>query len=548
MIEVSLSKAVKNFGFKKILDDFNFEVNTNEKVALIGPNGTGKSTILKIINKEEELDEGILSIRKGATIGYLPQIPPILEGFTVKKVLTRGFENLEKLEEKLKSLELKMSNEQDSQKLEKLCTTYCNVQQKYESLGGYEKNTKLKKICAGFKIKDEMLERQFNSLSGGEKTICYLASLMVASPSILILDEPTNHLDIETLEWFEEYLKNYNGTVIIVSHDRYFLDRVVNKIILVENGKAEYFYGNYSYYLEENEKRLMIEFENYKNQQKMIEAMKNKIKRLQEFGRLAGQSGGEMFFKRAASIQKRLDKIEVLNKPEDKKELPLDFQIEKRSGNDVLTTNKFSLTIGDRPLIEKANLDIHYQERVALMGKNGSGKSTFIKYLLGLNDRVSTEGILKVGSNVKFGYIPQEINFEDPHKTVLQIARESFIGDETHLRASLAKFLFCGDNVFKQASKLSGGEKVRLKLFELIQKKANFLILDEPTNHIDISTREMLEEALLEYDGTLLFISHDRYFINRLANRIIFIENKTFKSYVGNYDYYKECIKKGISK
>lgn len=548
MIEVSLSKAVKNFGFKKILNDFNLEVNTNEKIALIGPNGTGKSTVLKIINKEEELDEGILSIRKDATIGYLPQIPPVLENFTVKKVLTRGFENLDKLEEKLKSLETKMSNEEDSTKLEKLCTKYCNVQQEYEALGGYEKNTKLKKICAGFKIKDEMLDREFNSLSGGEKTICYLASLMVSSPSILILDEPTNHLDIETLEWFEEYLKNYNGTVIMVSHDRYFLDKVVNKIVLIENGKAEYFYGNYSYYLEENEKRLMIEFENYKNQQKMIDAMKAKIKKLQDFGRLAGDTGGEMFFKRAASIQKRLDKIEVLNKPEEKKELPLDFKIEKRSGNDVLVVSKFSLFIGDRLLLDKANLDLHYQERVALMGKNGTGKSTFIKYLLGLNDSAKGEGILKVGSNVKFGYIPQEINFDNPNKTVLEVARECFIGDETHLRASLSKFLFCGDNVFKQVSRLSGGEKVRLKLFELIQKKANFLILDEPTNHIDISTREMLEEALLEYDGTLLFISHDRYFINRLANRIVFIENNKFNSYIGNYDYYRECIRKDISK
>lgn len=541
MIELSLSNIEKTFGFKKVLNGFNLELKTGERVALIGPNGSGKTTIFKIITGEENLNAGSISIRKGATVGMLSQIPPTFpKETTVKEILLIGKTKVIEIEQKLRELENKMSTCKPNE-LNNLLKRYGILQEKFNNLNGYQLESDINKVCNGFKIKPEMLERKFNTLSGGEKTIVYFASLILSEPSILLLDEPTNHLDIDTLEWLEEYLKNYKGSILISSHDRYFLDKVTTKTILIERGKEEVFFGNYSYYLEENERRIMSEFEDFKDQQKQIAAMKASIKKLQEFGRLAFP-GGESFFKRAASIQKRLDKIELLEKPETKKELPLDFQVQKRSGKEVLIIDNLSLMIGDRILLEDANMHIRYGEKVCLMGKNGTGKSTIIKLLFNDTPAEIVDGEIKLGSNVNIGYLPQEIHFEDENATVLDTARRFFDGSETALRATLAKFLFYGENVFKKVGSLSGGEKVRLKLLELIQKKANFLILDEPTNHIDIDTKEMLEEALNEYSGTILFISHDRYFINKLAKRTLCIEDGHINSYLGNYDDYKEQL------
>ena len=541
MIELSLSNIEKNFGFKKILNGFNLELKTKERIALIGPNGSGKTTIFKIIIGEENINNGNISIRKDSTIGMLSQIPPIFkEETTVKEILLIGKTKVLEIEQKLRELENKMSTCKINE-LNNLLKRYGILQEKFNNLNGYQLESDINKVCNGFKIKPSMLDRKFNTLSGGEKTIVYFASLILSEPSILLLDERTNHLDIDTLEWLEEYLKNYKGSIIISSHDRYFLDKVTTKTILIERGKEEVFFGNYSYYLEENERRIMSEFEDFKDQQKQIAAMKASIKKLQEFGHLAFP-GGESFFKRAASIQKRLDKIELLDKPETNKELPLDFQVQKRSGKEVLIIDNLSLMIGDRILLEDANIHIRYGEKVCLMGKNGTGKSTIIKLLFNDTPAEIIDGEIKLGSNVKIGYLPQEIHFDDENATILDTARKFFDGTETSLRATLAKFLFYGENVFKKVKSLSGGEKVRLKLLELIQKKANFLILDEPTNHIDIDTKEMLEEALNEYTGTILFISHDRYFINKLAKRTLYIENNHINSYIGNYDDYKEQI------
>lgn len=534
MIDINISKVSKSYGFNKVLNEFDLEVKTNQKVALIGQNGCGKSTLFNLIAGIEKPDQGQISIRKEATIGLLTQTPPVVENdITVKDIITKDLKPIFKMQQELLDLEHQMTN---TTNLDKLLKKYGKLRDKYEFLGGYEIKTKVSKICNGFKIKENMLDRVFNTLSGGEKTIVQLASLMINEPSILLLDEPTNHLDIETLEWFEDYLKNYKGTIIISSHDRYFLDEVATKTVLIERGKSEIFHGNYTYYQTENENRIMNEFKDFKNQQKQIEAMKASIKRLQEYGRLAFP-GGESFFKRAASIQKRLDKIKLLEKPETKKEIPLDFKINGRSGKDVLVADDLGIIVGDKVILDGVDLYVKYGDKVCLMGKNGSGKSTFIKALLGIIK--PNQGQIKLGSNVSIGYIPQEIKFDNPNATILDIARKNFEGNETTLRASLAKFLFYGENVFKRVNSLSGGEKVRLKLFELIQAKANFLILDEPTNHIDIDTKELLEEALSEYKGTILFISHDRYFINKLAQKIIYIENKQFKEYIGNYDNYK---------
>lgn len=542
MIEISVNNAQKTFGFKKVLDDFNIEALTGERIALIGPNGCGKTTLLNIISGNESLDKGMVAIRKGATIGLLSQMPPkVSDECLVKDLLMNYFKDVMEIESKLRECEYQMTVV-DQSKLEKLLETYGKLQDKFSQMGGYEIDEKIGKICRGFKISNEMLDRKFNTLSGGEKTIVNLASLMICEPDILLLDEPTNHLDIETLEWFEQFLKNYKGTIIISSHDRYFLDQVSTKTVLIDKGKSDIYCGNYSYYLKESERRDLAEFEEYKNQQKQIEAMKATVKKLKEWGE---RGDNPRFFRRAACIEKKLEKMEVLDKPDSKKALPLDFEIKNRSGKDVLVIDDLGLIAGEKVLLDGAQMTLKYGEKVCVMGKNGTGKSSLIRAIL--TGECICQGEVKLGSNVSIGYIPQEIKFDDDTATVLETARKAYDGDETHLRASLAKFLFYGENVFKRVGKLSGGEKVRLKLFELIQKKANLLILDEPTNHIDIDTKEILEEALNEYKGTLLFVSHDRFFINRLAQRVVNVEDQKLVQYLGNYDYYKECKQKKLT-
>ena len=546
MMDISIANAKKNYGFKNVLDGFALDVTSGEKIGLIGPNGCGKTTLFKLITKEEGLDSGSISIRKGANVRLLSQMPPVVDDeCTVRDILTKDFKDVFEIEAHMKELEKQMAVA-DSNELERILDRYGKLQNRFMDLDGYTIDSKISELCNKFRIDENMLNRKFNTLSGGEKTIVNLASIMLSNPDILLLDEPTNNLDIDTLEWLESYLKSYTGTIILCSHDRYFLDKVVSKIVLIERGKSEIFFGNYSYYLEENERRTLAEFEQYKDQQKMIEAMKRKIKQLQEFGKLA-YPGGESFFKRAASIQKRLDKIELLDKPETAKEIPLNFQMTDRSGKQVLMVRDFDLTVADKDLLDQVSFDVAFKDRTCLMGKNGSGKSTLIKYIMGLYENEQEDDHVRIGSNVSIGYIPQTITFEDDNATILDVARKSYYGSETHLRASLAKFMFNGENVFKRVGTLSGGEKVRLKLFELMQKNVNLLIMDEPTNHIDITTQEVLEEALKEYPGTILFISHDRYFINEIAGKILYIEDKGITEYLGNYDDYRDTKEKQLS-
>lgn len=547
MIEIALSNVDKNFGFKKIFDSFDLEIMSGEKVGLIGPNGCGKSTLFKLITKEEVPSSGIVTTRKGAKVGFLPQMPLLQnENISVSEFLSSSFEEIYRISKEMRLLEYEMTNPQ-SEDMEKILNRYGFLQQRFDDLGGYLIDSKINEICNKFGINSELLEREFSKLSGGEKTIVCFAKIMLSDPDILLLDEPTNNLDIDTLEWLEKILQNYTGTILMSSHDRYFLDKVATKIVLIERGKSEIFHGNYSYYLKENERRILSEFEQYKDQQKMIDAMKKKIKQLQEFGRLASPSG-ESFFKRAASIQKRLDKIELLNKPETAKEIPLNFQMTNRSGKQVLAVNDLNLSIDDKILLEQVSFDVLFKDRTCLMGKNGCGKSTLIKHIIDLYNGESNDGNdIKIGSNVLIGYIPQVIEFDDDTKTLLEVARETFNGTETQLRSSLAKFLFYGNDVFKRVNMLSGGEKVRLKLFELMQQNINFLIMDEPTNHIDITTREVLESALSEFQGTILFISHDRYFINEIAKKVLYVEDKNITEYLGNYDDYHNTKEKQLS-
>ena len=532
MIDINISKVCKSFGFDLILNNIDITVQKGEKVGLIGTNGSGKSTILKIIAGQESIDSGSLSIRNNISIGYLSQIPE-KKDIIVKDYINSAFKEIIELKEKLERYEDKLLTEDY-----KVITKYMNLQEKFISLGGYEYETKIQKILPVFNITEEILNRNFNTLSGGEKTIISLIRLLLQEPDVLLLDEPTNHLDINKMIWLEKTLKNYKGTIILVSHDRYFMDNVINKVYLLTKRGIEVYHGNYSYYIKESENRLLLELKNYKDQQKQITAMENSIKRLKEYGRLCGPSGGEIFFRRAASIEKRLEKLEKLDKPEDKKKLNITFDTASRSGKDVLTINNLNLSYGTKEIFNNLNLSIKYQDRLCLVGDNGVGKSTLIKEILKGNNSI------KLGSNIKIGYIPQEIGFEDINLSVLEEARKYFIGPEQYLRSALFKYLFAGENIYKKIKYLSGGEKVRLKIFCLIQNSYNFLILDEPTNHIDIDTREMLEESLMEFTGTILFVSHDRYFINKIATGIIEIKNKNITKYIGNYDDYREKINK----
>lgn len=538
MLEIVLNKVSKNFGNKQVLRNVNIEVKTNEKVALIGPNGCGKTTILRLIAKEESSTTGEVFTRKNAKIGVLEQYPrEELQGQKVKEIIHSSFQEINELKERMEKEEKKLYEAID---LEKTIVRYTRLQEEFQHLGGYEVESKIEKLVAAFHL-EQLLDKNYSSLSGGEKTIVNLISILLQNPDILLLDEPTNHLDINMLEWLENYLENVNKTIIIVSHDRYFLDKVATKTILIDNGEEEVFHGNYSYYLKENEERITREFNEYKNQQKQIEAMKTSIKRLKEYGRLAYPCG-EKFFKRAASIEKRLEKIDVLEKPKNNELSNLSFKVDQRSGNDVISWNHFSLQIGDKVLLKNTKCEVHYQEKVCIMGKNGTGKSTLIKEIIKGNPEI------KIGSNIKIGYIPQEITFENEKETVIQEARKYFIGYEEHLRSALVKFLFYAEGIHTRLDQLSGGERLRLKLFCLMQQDRNLLILDEPTNHIDITTKEILEEALKEYQGTIIIVSHDRYFINKVATRILMIEDKKIVSYVGNYDDYKREISRKENK
>lgn len=531
MLEIVLNNVSKSFGEKEVLKNINFEVKTEERVALIGSNGNGKSTILKLISKDEFPTTGKITIRKNVRIGFLPQEPfKSYNEKTVESIFREAFEEIDSLKKRLAEAEKKMI-EANEEELERRITKYLKIQEEYNKCGGYEIEANISKLVTYFQI-ETLLDKEYKVLSGGEKTIVSFIRMMLNEPDILLLDEPTNHLDISLLELLEKYLKNSNKTMVIVSHDRYFLDNICNKTILIENGEEEVFCGNYSYYLKENEERIMREFNDYKTQQKKIEAMKQSIKRLKEYGKLAYPCG-EKFFRRAASIEKRLEKIEVLDKPQKNQTINLKFNSEKRSGNDVLEFSNFSLSIANKELLKNTSCKIRYQERICLLGQNGTGKSTLIKEIINHNSNI------KIGSNVSIGYIDQNLTFENEDLSTIEEARKYFIGYEEHLRSALIKFLFYSEGLYTKIKYLSGGEKLRLKMFCLMQQNSNFLILDEPTNHIDINTKEILEESLKEYNGTILIVSHDRYFINRIATRLLVIENKKINSYIGNYDDFK---------
>ena len=522
MIEIGINKICKNFGYKQVLKNVSFEILTGNHVGIVGKNGSGKSTLFKMIMKKEFPDSGNITIRKQATIGYLEQIPTIEnEDITVKDKLMMSFLDIQNTEQQMRTLELKMMSDTENITL---LDKYAKIQDLYISQGGYEIEEKLNKIITGFKLQN-IIDKPFSILSGGQKTVVNLAQLILTEPDILLLDEPTNHLDIMMLEWLENYLNKYQGTIIIISHDRYFLDKVTDKTILLDASESHIFHGNYSYSLKEQERLLLLEFEQYKTQQRKIDAIKASIKRYRDWG---NQGDNEKFFKKAKELEKRLDKIEVMDKPQlEKKKIPIQF-LGMQGSNETLKIENLEISFDDLLLFSNINLTLYYQEKIALLGNNGSGKTSLIKAILG--EFKSYVGKIKIAETATIGYIPQEIKFFNNNDSILQVFRSGFPCLEEEARGILAKYGFYKDQVYKQVGNLSGGEKVLLKFAILMQGKINFLILDEPTNHIDIETREILEDALLEYHGTLLFVSHDRYFIDKLANRILAIENNTITS------------------
>lgn len=530
MIDISLNNIKKNFGFDILFDDLSLEVKHGEHVGIVGDNGCGKSTLLNIISGDISIDKGSIAIRKNTKIGYLRQIPDNLH-VLVKDILYQGLEDIIKLKEKLDKLENELISSNYS---DKIINEYCKLQEEFINNKGLEIESKIGKIIDIFNINKDLLNKYFDNLSGGEKTIISFASILLNEPDILLLDEPTNHLDINMLEILENYLNKLDKTIIIVSHDRYFLDKVVNKILYINKHKVNVFHGNYTYYINELEKLKELEIKEYNDQVKQIDKMEKSIKQLREFGRIGDDS---RFFKRANSIEKRLDKMDKLDKPLEKFDIPLSFNINDRSGNDVITIKDFDLKINDYCLIKDININVHYLDHVCIMGSNGCGKSTLIKEIINNPN-------IKIGSNTNIGYIPQEIKFANEKLRVLEEVRKYYIGSESNLRSGLAKFYFKGENVFKRLESLSGGERLRLKLFCIMQGNYNVLILDEVTNHIDIDTKELLESALNNYQGTIIFISHDRYFINKVASKILYIKDNKIKEYIGNYDDFKDYIEK----
>ncbi|ADL49977.1 ribosomal protection-like ABC-F family protein [Clostridium cellulovorans] len=565
MFELSLVNVKKYMDETLVLKNISFQVYAGEKVGIVGVNGSGKSTILKLIAGIEQMnyyigypqtssygyDEGFVCVPREATCAYLEQIPQYEDGMKVIDVLKVAFAEVYTIENKMRELEEEMKF-LETDNLEKALKQYSKLVELYEVKDGYNTEEKLNKICTGLKLDENFLNKEFNLLSGGEKTTVVLGKLLIDNPDILLLDEPTNHLDMDSIEWLEVYLKNYNGIVIIVSHDRYFLDNVVTKIVEIEDMESKTYKGNYSDFVEQKEKNMLEQIHQYKEQQKEIKTIQNTIKELRDW---ANRVDNNKFFKRAASLQKRLDKMKNSNTESDKEyrtrgqyvrtkkpklernNMNLSFKETERSGNETIKAEGLSKSFEDKVILKDVNLLINFGERVALIGPNGSGKTTFLKMLLG--EEEPDRGIVELGASVRVAYLPQQIIFKDEELTVLECFREDISILEGKSREYLSKFMFYGKSVFKKVKHLSGGERIRLKLGKLLYEDVNLLILDEPTNHLDIDSIETFEEALEDFKGTIFFISHDRYFINKIGERIIAIEDNAFKSYLGNYDYYK---------
>lgn len=529
---LQISNISKSFDGTDILSDCSFHIEENEKCALVGSNGTGKSTMLKIIAGRIAPDSGSISLKNGADIGYLAQQDAVDTGNTIIGELTLVKQSLIDEEAAIRQLEKDMKDA-TGRELEEMMDKYSRLTHHFEMNDGFSVRSEINGMIRGLGFAEEDKERSISTLSGGQKTRVALAKLLLKKPSLIMLDEPTNHLDLRSIEWLEGFLQSYKGAVLIVAHDRYFLDRIVTKVFEIENGKLSVFTGDYSTYAARKKELRDTQMKAYLNQQAEIAHQEQVIDKLKSFNR-------EKSIKRAESREKMLDKIERLDKPADIDDaMKLKITPSIISGRDVLSVSELSKGYDGMKLFEGVSFDIRRGERVAVIGDNGTGKTTLLKIITG--NLEADNGSFSLGVNVKPGYYDQEHQLLHPDKTLFREISDDFPAmDNTKIRNTLAAFLFYGDDVFKQVSALSGGERGRLSLAKLMLGNANFLILDEPTNHLDITSKEILENALNEYEGTVLYVSHDRYFINRTATRILALEGGTFTGYPGNYDYYLE--------
>ncbi len=525
----NISKA---YGVTEILNNINFHIEAKEKLAIVGINGAGKSTLLKIIMQEEEADDGQVVIGKDISIGYLAQHQNDYYDKTIYEELVSVKQNVIDLQEQIRQLEQDMKH-LEGQELENALERYTRMNHTFEQQDGYAFESQITGILKGLGFAESDFHRPVSELSGGQKTRVSLGRLLLSRPDIILLDEPTNHLDLNSIAWLEGYLKNYDGAVIIVSHDRYFLDKIVTKVVELELTKSTIYHGNYSYYAKKREEVRLSKYRAYMNQQAEIKHQEEVIAKLKQFNR-------EKSIKRAESREKMLDKIERLDKPQEiHDEMRLTLTPDIESGNDVLLVEGLAKSYGDNTLFTNLGMDIKRGEHVALIGNNGTGKTTILKIINQLIPKDA--GKIIIGAQVHVGYYDQEHQVLHPDKTIFDELHDAYPNmTNTKIRNVLAAFLFTGEDVFKEIKDLSGGERGRVSLAKLMLSNANFLILDEPTNHLDITSKEILENALKNYSGTILYVSHDRYFINQTATRILDLHDGGITSYIGNYDYYIE--------